>query len=135
MKCNPSCVMNHHSPAQSGAAYGMLIFLIGPLNCIGYWTISIFFIIIIIVFSLNVIAVFIQFLLIYYLQQLHKKQDFSKVWKKCFLGTTHRARIKKNYSKSRYYWHKSYYFNCYFYVKSAFSLCKNMCLSVEKHIW
>ena len=37
--------MNHYSPAQGDAEDGLLIFLEGPLNCIGYWTISIFSII------------------------------------------------------------------------------------------
>ena len=31
--------------AQSGAEHWLLIFLGGPLNCIGYWTINIFIII------------------------------------------------------------------------------------------
>ena len=35
------CWLNHQSPAQSGAEHGLLILLGGPLNCIGYWTISI----------------------------------------------------------------------------------------------
>ena len=38
-----SCQLNHHSPTQSGTEHGLHIF---PSNCIGYWTISIFIIII-----------------------------------------------------------------------------------------
>ena len=43
------CQLNHHSPAQSSDEHGS-IFLGGPLNCIGYWSISIFIIIIMLMF-------------------------------------------------------------------------------------
>ena len=37
------CQVNHYSPVQIGAEYGLLG---GPLNCIGYWTTTISIIII-----------------------------------------------------------------------------------------
>ena len=41
-------LVEHYSPAQGGGAeHGLLTLPGGPLNCIGYWTISIYIIIII----------------------------------------------------------------------------------------
>ena len=72
MKCmNPSCVTtnnisiyiyltitNHHSPAQSGAEHGLLIFLGGPLNCNGYWTIGILLLLVVVVVLYDVNNIF-----------------------------------------------------------------------------
>ena len=38
--------LNHDSSVQSGAEHGLLILLGSPLNCIGYWTMSIFIVVV-----------------------------------------------------------------------------------------
>ena len=44
--------LNHHSPAQSGAEHGLIIYLRGPLNGIRYWTINILIITILLLTTL-----------------------------------------------------------------------------------